>query len=120
MTFYDGRFPSPIPSGSAKAVFCSEVLEHIPDYEAAIRDMARIATEIVVITVPDCSAIPLGSRHQLVPWHLLESTHVNFFTQPSLERALRPYFRTISFGRVCPCLLNDTDFHVSIVAYCRK
>jgi SAM-dependent methyltransferase len=120
VTFYDGTFPSPIESRSARSVFCSEVLEHIPDYEAAIRDMARIATERVVITVPDVSAIPLGARHQLVPWHLLESTHVNFFNQTSLERALRPHFKEVTFGRICPCLLNDTDFHVSIVAYCRK
>jgi Methyltransferase domain len=120
VTFYDGRFPSPIETASARTVFCSEVLEHIPDYDAAIQDMARIATERVVITVPDCSAIPLGSRHQLVPWHLLEGTHVNFFTQSSLERVLRPYFREISFGRVCPCLLNDTDFYVSIAACCSK
>ncbi len=120
VTFYDGRFPSPIETASARTLFCSEVLEHIPDYDAAVRDMARISTESVVITVPDCSAIALGSRHQLVPWHLLEGTHVNFFTQSSLERVLRPYFRKVSFGRVCPCLLNETDFYVSIVAYCSK
>jgi hypothetical protein len=120
VTFYDGRFPSPIETASARTVFCSEVLEHIPDYDAAIRDMARISTHNVVITVPDCSAIALGSRHQLVPWHLLEGTHVNFFTQSSLERVLRPYFKSISFARVCPCLLNDTDFYVSTVAYCSK
>lgn len=120
VTFYDGTFPSPIESNSVRSVFCSEVLEHIPDYEAAIRDMARIATERVVITVPDVSAIPLGARHQLVPWHLLESTHVNFFNQTSLERVLRPHFKEVTFGRICPCLLNDTDFYVSIVAYCRK
>jgi hypothetical protein len=120
VTFYDGAFPSPVESGSARSVFCSEVLEHIPEYDAAIRDMARIAREKVVITVPDSSAIVLGSRHRLVPWHLLEGTHVNFFNQSSLERALRPYFRDVSFGRVCPCLLNETDFQVSIVAYCKK
>jgi hypothetical protein len=120
VTFYDGTFPSPIESRSAKSVFCSEVLEHIPNYEAAIVDMARIASERVVITVPDVSAIALGARHQLVPWHLLESTHVNFFNQTSLEASLRPHFREVTFGRVCPCLLNDTDFYVSIVAYCRK
>ncbi|MFL6415517.1 MAG: class I SAM-dependent methyltransferase [Bryobacteraceae bacterium] len=120
VTFYEGGFPSPIESNSARTVFCSEVLEHIPDYEAAIRDMARIASERVVITVPDCSAIVLGSRHQLIPWHLLEKTHVNFFNQSSLEQSLRPFFREVSFGRVCACPLNDTYFYVSIVAYCRK
>jgi hypothetical protein len=59
VTFYDGTFPSPVASGSARTVFCSEVLEHIPDYDGALQDMARIATEAVVITVPDSSAITL-------------------------------------------------------------
>ena len=81
ITLYDGRLPSPFPSGSFKSVFCSEVLEHIPDFESAIRDIARLATEKVMFTVPDASAIPTGFRHALVPWHLLEGTHVNFFTQ---------------------------------------
>src|SRR3954451_1886891 len=120
VTLYDGTFPSPVPSGSARSVFCSEVLEHIPDYPAAVEDMVRIATERVAITVPDCSKTPAGPRHRLVPWHLLEGTHVNFFTQTSLEATLRPHFRTVEFGRICACPMNDTVFYVSIVAYCSK
>ncbi|MGI9069904.1 MAG: class I SAM-dependent methyltransferase [Bryobacteraceae bacterium] len=120
VTLYDGRFPSPFPSGSFKSVFCSEVLEHIPDFESAIRDIARLATEKVMFTVPDASAIPTGFRHTLVPWHLLEGTHVNFFTQTSLTRALQPHFSRIEFGRVGACRMNDSLFHVSLVAVCLK
>jgi hypothetical protein len=120
VTLYDGRFPSPFPNGSFKSVFCSEVLEHIPDFESAIRDIARLATERVVFTVPDASAIPAGFRHALVPWHLLEGTHVNFFTQASLTRALQPYFSSIEFGRVGACRMNDSLFHVSLLAVCLK
>jgi SAM-dependent methyltransferase len=120
MTFYNGSFPSPFPSGSFRSVFCSEVLEHIPDYQGAIREIARLATEKAIITVPDGSGIPLGSRHRLLPWHLLEGTHVNFFSQTSLEAALRPYFSQIDFGRIGGCRMNDTTFYVSLVAVCRK
>ena len=120
ITFYDGSFPTPFPSGSFQSVFCSEVLEHIPDYRGAIREMARLASEKVVITVPDAGGIPLGSRHRLLPWHLLEGTHVNFFNQTSLEAALRPYFSQIDFGRICACQMNDTVFYVSLAAICRK
>src|SRR5437763_15527996 len=84
ITLYDGQFPSPLQNGSFKSVFCSEVLEHIPDYETAIREIARLATERVTFTVPNASAIPNGFRHRVVPCHLLEGTHVNFFTQTSL------------------------------------
>jgi hypothetical protein len=120
VTFYNGRFPSPIGTGSFRSVFCSEVLEHIADYRGAIKDIARIASEKVIITVPDASGIPLGSRHRLLPWHLLEGTHVNFFNQTSLESALRPYFSQIDFGRICACKMNDTTFYVSLAAICRK
>ncbi len=120
ITLYDGSFPAPFESGSFRSVFCSEVLEHIPDYRGAIKELARIASEKVVITVPDASAIPLGSRHHLVPWHLLESTHVNFFNQASLEFYLRPHFSQIDFGRICGCQMNDTTFYVSLAAVCRK
>jgi SAM-dependent methyltransferase len=120
ITLYDGQLPSPFPSGSFKSVFCSEVLEHIPDFEAAIRDIARLATESVVFTVPDASAIPIGFRHGVVPWHLLEGTHVNFFTQTSFARALKPHFSFLEFGRLGPSQVNDTFFHVSLVATCLK
>jgi len=120
ITLYDGQLPSPFASSSFKSVFCSEVLEHIPDFEAAIRDMARIATDKVLFTVPDASAIPTGFRHGVVPWHLLEGTHVNFFTQTSFARALQPHFSSIEFGRLGASKVNDTSYHVSLVAACLK
>ena len=120
ITFYDGSFPAPFPTGSFQSVFCSEVLEHIPDYQGAIKELARLSSANVVITVPDASGIPLGSRHRLLPWHLLEGTHVNFFNQTSLESALRPHFSRIESGRICACEMNNTMFYVSLVAVCRK
>jgi SAM-dependent methyltransferase len=120
ITLYDGQFPSPLSSGIFRSVFCSEVLEHIPDYQGAIQEIARLTTERAMFTVPDASAIALGFRHALVPWHLLEGTHVNFFTQKSLQAALEAHFSQITFGRICPCAYNDASFYVSIVADCFK
>jgi Methyltransferase domain len=120
ITLYDGQLPSPFPSGSFKSVFCSEVLEHIPEFEAAVRDIARLAAERATFTVPDISMIPVGFRHGVVPWHLLEGTHVNFFTQASLTRVLQPHFTRVEFSRSGVLKLNDTFFHVSLVATCFK
>ncbi len=120
ITLYDGAFPSPFPAGSFRSVFCSEVLEHIPDFEAAIREIARLTTERAVFTVPDISAIPLGFRYSMVPWHLLEGTHVNFFNQRSLGRTLEAYFSKIEFGRICPSAFNDSPYYTSLVAVCSK
>lgn len=120
ITLYNGAFPSPFAEASFRSVVCSEVLEHIPDYRAAVADIARIATERVVFTVPDASAIPIGHRHGLVPWHLLESTHLNFFNQRSLAKLLEPFFRQVEFGRVGLAAVNDSFFHVSLTASCYK
>jgi len=120
ITLYDGSFPAPFISGSFRSVFCSEVLEHIPDYRGAIREIARIVTEKVIFTVPDASAVPIGFRHSLVPWHLMEASHVNFFNQSSLEHELKPYFSKLEFGRVGECRFNDSPFSSSLVAVCWK
>ncbi len=120
ITLYDGSFPAPFADQSFRSIICSEVLEHIPDYRAAVADIARIAREKVIFTVPDASAIPLGFRHGLIPWHLLEGTHLNFFSQRSLEILLQPFFRRIEFGRAGPSTVNDTLFYVSLTATCFK
>ena len=120
VTLYDGTFPSPLEAGRFASVICSEVLEHIPNYEAAVSEIARLAGETVLITAPDASAIPLGFLHQAVPWHLLESTHVNFFNQQSLRRVLERHFSKIQFGRVGGARFNGTPYYVSLMALCLK
>ncbi len=120
ITLYDGNFPSPFETGAFASVFCSEVLEHIPDFEAGVREITRLARQEVIITVPDAGAIPLGFRHAVVPWHLLEASHFNFFNQSSLAALLQPHFAKVEFSRMCPCRINDTVFHVNLVAMCWK
>lgn len=119
ITLYDGKLPLKLPARSFTSVFCSEVLEHIPDPHSAVKEISRLASEQVIFTVPDISAIPIGFRHSLVPWHLLEGTHVNFFTQTSLHRLLKPFFANVEFGRIGGCRMNDSQFFTSLVAFCR-
>ena len=116
--FYDGRFPSPYPDKSFDCVYSSEVLEHIPGPEEAVAEMARLTRDRLVLTTPDMSAIPIGFLPKLIPWHLLEATHVNFFTQTSLHRLLRRHFRHIEFGRISRGQINGSTYYVSLVAVC--
>lgn len=118
ISLYDGSFPAPFPDKSFDCVYSSEVLEHIPNPEAAVAEMARLTSDRLVLTTPDISAIPVGFRAGLIPWHLLESTHVNFFTQTSLRRLLEPFFSRIEFGRISPGRINDSTYYVSLVAFC--
>jgi len=119
ITLYDGKFPLPFADGQFETVICSEVLEHIPDYSQAAKEMARVGRR-ALITVPDVSAIPALFPHSVVPWHLLEATHVNFFTQVSLERLLQQFFSRISFSRIGAFQVNGTQVFTSLVARCER
>jgi len=85
-----------------------------------VGEMARILRKSLILTVPDISAIPVLYRHNIVPWHLLEATHVNFFTQKSLSELLKKYFSKIDFARIGPNVVNGTTYYTSIVGICSK
>jgi len=84
---YDG---TRIPFGDSTfdTVLAIEVLEHIPDWEYTFGEILRVAARSVLISVPNIGEIPSMSRHLVVPWHLLEATHVNFFTSEILATYL--------------------------------
>lgn len=42
----------PFPDGAADLVLAIEVLEHIPDPEAAVAELARVATDRIILSVP--------------------------------------------------------------------
>jgi SAM-dependent methyltransferase len=117
---YDGAFPLPYGDGQFRSVLATEVIEHVADYPAALAEIARVSSESFLITVPDMSAIPLCHHNGVVPWHLLESTHVNFFTQTSLKKALEPFFREVEMARLSPVTTNDSVWFCTLVATCRK
>lgn len=116
---YDGIFPSPYPDKSFESVVCSEVLEHIADYRGALGEIRRLARSRALFTVPDISVIPMLHKHNVVPWHLLESTHVNFFTQRNFDRLLREFFEHVEFARIGGHEINGTRYWVNLVAICR-
>ena len=120
VTLYDGTIPLPFADSQFQSVISVEVLEHIANYEAVVRELARVAAKQVILTVPDISAIPLGFHHGVIPWHLMESTHVNFFTQPALEQLLRKYFPDVRCIRIGPTQVNGTRWFGSLVAVCTK
>ncbi len=120
ITLYGGGFPSPLGDGQCDSVLCSEVLEHIADWRGAVAEIGRLCKRAAVITVPDASAIPEGFPHRVVPWHLLEATHFNFFTQRSLQTALAPIFPRIWFARNGAFHVNGTKLYTSLVAHCER
>jgi len=117
---YDGSFPAPFPSKSFDTLVAVEVIEHIEDYCAALKEMARLTRDRLILTTPDMSAIPLLYPHQAIPWHLLEATHVSFFTQNSLAAALNGLFDSVEIMRIGPNTINGTLYYTSLLAVCRE
>lgn len=90
ITLYDGSFPLPYEDGRFASVVSNQVLEHITDWSTAIAEIARVARYCCIVTVPDASSIPAGFPHYIVPWHLLEASHVNFLPGGPGESHPRP------------------------------
>lgn len=120
VTLSDGTLPLAFRDGQFRSALAVEVLEHLPDYEAVLRELARVVTDRLVVTVPDAGAIPMGCHNQVVPWHLLEASHVNFFTQTSLEKTLKQSFRAVDIARIRPVGTNASQWFMHLVGMCGK
>jgi len=69
-----------------------DVIEHLDHYEKALREAARVARHNLLISVPSIdSIVPLVAWH-VIPRHMLEPSHVNFFTLQNLQHLLHRLF----------------------------
>lgn len=93
----DGR-RLPFRDRTFDSVAAIEILEHIESPEAAVAECARVARENLVVSVPNAAVIPQTFPWAVVPWHLLEATHVNFFSAGTLEALLRQRFPHVLVG----------------------
>ena len=118
VVLYNGTFPSPVRP--VHTVLCSEVLEHIPAYKEAAAELSRLALSRLVVTVPDIESIPLCFSVGILPWHLLEATHCNFFTQNSLKELFSPYFERVEFSRLGAAQVNGVEYFGSLVMVADK
>ncbi len=82
----------PFPDATFDRIICSEVLEHIPDEAAALRELRRVLKDdgVLAATVP--SHLP-----EVVCWKLsdeyhapyVEGGHIRIFTEAGLRQSLR-------------------------------
>jgi SAM-dependent methyltransferase len=82
----------PFADDSFDAAICIEVLEHIDDPAVFLREIQRVAPRRLLISVPNFEPVPYLRQHAVVPWHLLEGDHKNFFTRWSLQHLLEQYY----------------------------
>jgi len=74
---------------------CIEVLEHTKDPETFAAEIARIIRGRALFSVPNMELLPYLHDWRVVPWHLLEGDHKNFFTRASLRHLLSRHFRSV-------------------------
>ena len=102
---------------------CIEVLEHIAEPGAFLAEVARSVRKRALFSVPNIEVIPYFSAWQVVPWHLLEADHKNFFTRASLRALLRQHFRRVEVFSYAEHPLQTPDgvaLHVHLFAVADK
>ena len=85
--------PLPFGDGAFDGGMCIEVLEHIPDPDGFLAEVSRVVRGRTVFSVPNFEPVPLLSHKHVIPHHMLEADHKNFFTRFSLAALLRRHFR---------------------------
>jgi SAM-dependent methyltransferase len=81
--------------GVAMAV---EVLEHVRDLGGFLSETARVAPGGLFVSVPNAELLAYLSAHRVIPWHMLEADHCNFFTRASLGALLRERYQEVEIG----------------------
>lgn len=120
ITLFDSSFPLPFSDNEFENIVCIEVLEHVEDYEGLIDELLRVSRKRLILTVPNAAAIPMLHKHEIVPWHVMESTHFNFFTYKSLYDLLNKKYSKIELSKMHPTNINGTIFFNHLLAVCTK
>ena len=104
----DGR-TLPFADASFDAALCLEVLEHIDDPAPFLREVHRVASRQLLVSVPNCELLGYLWDHLATPWHMLEADHKNFFTRHSLGALLRQFYAHVEVGFHTPYVLRTVE-----------
>lgn len=91
---YPGGVPLPFADASFDWLVSTEVIEHVPGIADYVAEFARVLRPggQLLVTTPDITSIPSSFPAGCVPWHLLEATHINFYTPRSVTRLFASHF----------------------------
>jgi SAM-dependent methyltransferase len=96
---YDGE-RVPLADGAVDTVILVEVLEHLDEPEAILREAARVSSRNVLVTTPNCTqsfpTVPIEFSH------MLDVDHRQFFTEASLRELLRASFERSDVRQIQP------------------
>ena len=104
----DGR-TLPFADASFDAALCLEVLEHLDDPAAVLREIHRVAPHKLLVSVPNCELLGYLWDHLATPWHMLEADHKNFYTRHSLGTLLGQCYSQVELGFHTPYPLRTVE-----------
>lgn len=113
----------PCADGEWDCAVCIEVLEHVKDPDVFLREIARVIRGRALFSVPNMEVLPYFHGWRVVPWHLLEGDHKNFFTRASLRNLLARFFRGVevfSYGEHPLRTREGVPLHVHLFAVADK
>lgn len=116
----DGR-GLPFADGSFDDAICIEVLEHIEKPYPFLAEIRRVVKRRLLVSVPNLELIPYLFQDAVVPWHLLEADHKNFFSRTSLRHLLEQHFRKVEvldYGPLPTNSVQEMPLHVHLFAIC--
>lgn len=119
----DGSTNFPCRDEEFDETICIEVLEHIPEPDAFLAELARSTRYRALFSVPNLEVIPYFNEAQVVPWHLLEADHKSFFTRSSLRELLGRHFSRVevfSYAEHPLRLAEGIPLHVHLFAIADK
>jgi SAM-dependent methyltransferase len=101
----------PFPDRSVDLVTSIEVLEHLPGFEQAVAEMARICRGRLVVSVPWEPWFRLGNlgRGKNVKRLGNDPEHVNFFSPARLRRALGAHFDEVRVVKAFPWIIAEAS-----------
>jgi 2-polyprenyl-3-methyl-5-hydroxy-6-metoxy-1,4-benzoquinol methylase len=113
--------PLPFADEQFDAAMCIEVLEHIEDPDAFLTEIKRVISGRLLLSVPNAELLPLLSVHHVIPFHMVEPDHKNFFTRFSLGALLRRHFPLVEVLDYAPLpignLIGETlPYHLFAIA----
>lgn len=85
----------PCADAEFDCAICIEVVEHTKDPAAFVAEIARAVRRRALFSVPNMELLPYLHDWRVVPWHLLEGDHKNFFTRASLRALLSRHFSRV-------------------------